>query len=159
MMTAEDLEWVRGNSAEIIGGTGAAITRKRLDTTMPPASYNEEYGEVTDKSEETYTELVLTAKVFWDPSEQFLAKEFGGEIEAAAVVHVKIDDDVAAGDFLVIEGTWYEVFKTVIAALHGHKACAVRKAGERGENTVPGVIDGGAPDTEFYTGPYDGGGA
>lgn len=131
MISAADKAWVKGNSTEIIELTGQSVTRKRLNTGSPPASYDEEYGEVVTKTEETYSDAAVTVKLFWDPSEELLAKEFGGEIEAAAVAHIKADDDVAAGDFLVIDSDWYEVFRVSEAALGGYKAGALRKVTSR----------------------------
>lgn len=134
MIDAADKDWVKANTAEIIGLTGETLLRKRLDTSEPlPASHDADYGEVVDTTEEVFTDLELVGKVFWQPSEKMLVTEFGGIIDAAAVVHTAIADDVVVGDFFIIRGAWYEVFEAKEAPLQGFRALAVRPSRERGE--------------------------
>lgn len=158
MLSAADKAQMAANSVELIGGTGETIVRKRLDTTLPPASYDGDYGEVEVKAEETYLELTLTGKLL-EATEKLLAADFGGQVEADAVVHVGIDDDVAAGDFLVIREQWYEVGTVRESELKSFRACAVRKTSAREGETgpAPQVIDGGTPDSEYLGTPIDGG--
>lgn len=160
MISGADLVWVKGNSIEIIGGTGTAMTRMRLATETAPESYDEDYGEVVSKSEEEYAELALVAKVFWNPDQELVVKEFGGEIEVAAIVHVKADDDVEAGDYLVIDDFWYAVTLVKPAPLGGYRAVAI--SGDRNLARVgPSLgmdIDGGDAESE-YSEEMDGGGA
>ena len=129
MLTDADKAWIKANTEELISGTGELIIRKRLLTTEPPASYDPDYGEVVDKTEEEYADLEFIGKVCWNVTEKLLFKVFGGETVADAIVHVPIADDVLAGDFLVIRDLvpWYEVVKLVEAPLQGFNAAAIRK--------------------------------
>jgi len=137
-----DREMMGATSVEIIGGTGEAMIRARLDTSLRPASFDEDFGEATDKSEEIYLELELTGKVL-ELTEKLMMQDFGGSVDADCVVHVPIGDDVVAGDFLIFREQWYEVGPVRESELKTFRACAVRKTSARMGGAVSG--SGGAP--------------
>lgn len=141
-MTEADREFIRQNSIEIQEGTGESIVRKRLDTTLPPASYDENFGEVGTKAEETYLELELTGKVL-ELTEELMLTDFGGSVDADADVHVPFAADVVTGDFLVIRSQWYSVGPVKESALKSYLACAVTKTAARVGSSVAG--SGGVP--------------
>jgi len=158
MLSDADKAAMAANSVEIIGGTGETIVRKRLDTTLPPASYDEHFGEVGDKSEETYLELELTGKVL-ELTDKLMLTDFGGNVDADADVHVPFGADVVTGDFLVIRGNWFAVGPVKESALKSYLACAVTKTAARTGGTGPAVlvIDGGAPGSTYEGTPIGGG--
>ncbi len=118
-------DFTRQVSTEIILATGQPITRKRLKTQTPPPSYDFDYGEVLNRSEEEFDSIVYTGKVFFNPEEKLLFTDFGGLIEASAIVHFPADCDLRAGDFLIIDGNWFSIRECSIAPLRGYIACAV----------------------------------
>ena len=159
MLSAADKAQMAANSVELIGGTGETIIRKRLDTTLRPAGYDEDYGEATDKTEETYLELTLTGKVL-ELTDKLMLTDFGGNVEADADVHVPYESDVVTGDFLVIRDLWYAVGPVKESALKSYLACAVTKCAARTGVTGPTArfIWGGAPESVYAGTPIGGGG-
>jgi len=166
MLSQADKDFIAQNSAEVIGGSGETIVRKRLDTTLPPASYDEHFGEVGDKSEETYLELELTGKVL-ELTDKLMLTDFGGNVDADADIHVPYESDVVTGDFLVIgargegqgAGVWYEVGPVKESALKSYLACAVTKTAARTGVTGPSArfIWGGDAESVYAGSPIGGG--
>lgn len=125
-MSDADKAFIRGNSVEIQEGTGETIVRKRLDTSVRPASFDADFGEVGVKAEEQYLELELVGKVL-DLSEDLMVTDFGGSVSADAIVHVPFASDVVTGDYLVIRSVWYEVGPAKESALKSYLALAVTR--------------------------------
>jgi hypothetical protein len=121
MITEKDKDWIKENSKEIIEGTGELIIRKRLKTDLPPGSYDSDFGEVVEESEELYDTIEFGGKIFWDITEQMLQEMFGEDKHAEAIVHIPDAVDVKADDILVIRGLEYEVDKLKEAPLRGMK--------------------------------------
>jgi len=158
MLSQADKDRMAANSAEIIGGTGETIVRKRLDTTLRPASYDEDFGEVGVKGEETYLELELTGKVL-ELTDKLMLTDFGGNVDADADVHVPYESDVVTGDFLVIRGNWFAVGPVKESALKSYLACAVTKTKARTGVTGPSArfIWGGDAESVYEGSPIGGG--
>jgi len=127
LISDRDKAAIKQTSADLIAGTGQPMTRFRLLTAEPPESYDPIYGESGDPSEEQYAELELVGKVFWDPQEELLTRDFGGVIEAHADVHVAHDADVLVGDYLDIDNVRYKVNRSVLAPLGGYRALAISR--------------------------------
>ncbi len=119
MMNQDDFNFVKANSQEIIEGTGEMITRRRLKTSVPPDSYDSDFGEVVKEGENEYLVLDFRGKVFWNVTEKILQEIFGAGKTADAYVHVPDATDVQAKDLLVIRGLEYEVAETVEMPLRG----------------------------------------
>ena len=79
MITNKDRDWIKENSKKIIEGSGELIIRKRLKTSLPPDSYDPDYGEVVKESEDQYDQIEFRGKVFWDVTEQLLQETFGAD--------------------------------------------------------------------------------
>ncbi|MCX7731621.1 MAG: hypothetical protein N2248_00425 [candidate division WOR-3 bacterium] len=119
-----DINAIRDASTQIIFATGQLLTRKRLKTPAPP-SFDQDYGEVLNRSEEDFDSIILVGKVFFNPEERLLFSEFGGLIEAAAVVHFPWNADVKIGDFLIIDSNWFIIRQFSTASLRGYLSCAI----------------------------------
>lgn len=119
MMDKNDFDFVKANSQEIIEGSGELITRRRLKTSVPPESYDSDFGEVVKEGENEYLVLDFRGKVFWNVTEKILQEIFGAGKTANAYVHVPDATDVQARDILVIRGLEYEVAETVEMPLRG----------------------------------------
>jgi len=119
MMIKDDFDFVKANSQEIIEGSGELITRRRLKTSVPPESYDSDFGEVVKEGENEYLVLNFRGKVFWNVTEKILQEIFGAGKTANAYVHVPDATDVQARDILVIRGLEYEVAETVEMPLRG----------------------------------------
>lgn len=119
MMNQDDFDFVKANSQEIIEGSGEMITRRRLKTSVPPDSYDSDFGEVVKAGENEYLVLDFRGKVFWNVTEKILQEMFGAGKTADAYVHVPDATDVQAKDILVIRGLEYEVAETVEMPLRG----------------------------------------
>jgi hypothetical protein len=119
MMDKNDFDFVKANSQEIIEGSGELITRRRLKTSVPPESYDSDFGEVVKEGENEYLVLDFRGKVFWNVTEKILQEIFGGGKTADAYVHVPDATDVQVQDILVIRGLNYEVMETVEMPLRG----------------------------------------
>jgi len=119
MMEKSDFDFVKANSQEIIEGSGELITRWRLKTSVPPESYDSDFGEVVKEGENEYLVLDFRGKVFWNVTEKILQEIFGAGKTADAYVHVPDATDVHVQDILVIRGLEYEVKETVEMPLRG----------------------------------------
>ncbi len=121
MMNADDFQFVKDSSRQVIEATGETITRRRLKTVVPPDSYDSDFGEVVKPGENTYDTLDFKGKVFWNVTEKVLQEIFGADKTADAYVHVPIDTDIQALDILVIRGLEYEVKESIEMPLKGMK--------------------------------------
>ena len=119
MMIKDDFDFVKANSQEIIEGSGEMITRRRLKTSVPPESYDSDFGEVVKEGENEYLVLDFRGKVFWNVTEKILQEIFGAGKTADAYVHIPDATDVQVQDVLVIRGLEYEVKETVEMPLRG----------------------------------------
>ena len=121
VITNKDKDWIKENSKEIIEGTGELIMRRRLKTSLPPDSYDSDFGEVVKESEDQYDQIEFRAKVFWDVTEQMLQEMFGADKHAEAIVHIPDAVDVKAKDILFIRGLDYDIAELKEAPLRGMK--------------------------------------
>ena len=160
LLSDADKAWIKANSVDVQEGTGETILRKRLDTELPPASYDEDFGETGVKAEETYLELELTGKVL-ELTDKLMLTDFGGSVDADADVHVPFESDVLTGDFLVIRERWFEVGPVKESALKSYLACAVTKTAARPGATGPTArfIWGGDAESVYAGSPIGGGSA
>jgi hypothetical protein len=119
MMDKNDFDFVKENSKEIIEGSGELITRRRLKTSVPPDSYDSDFGEVVKEGENEYLVLDFRGKVFWNVTEKIMQEIFGAGKTADAYVHIPDATDVQIQDVLVIRGLEYEVKETIEMPLRG----------------------------------------
>jgi hypothetical protein len=126
-MIAADRSAILATSRQLIEAHAQTVTRRRLDTSQVPASYDPDYGEAADKTQETWENLELPAAIFDSPGERALLKSFGEFVECEVLVHVPGDADVLAGDTIGIRGVNYRITRYRKAPLGGFIALALSR--------------------------------
>lgn len=109
------LDDVRLQMKELIedNPVSVSVTRYRMDTGTPPASWDEDYGEVADHSQIQYDQVVLKAQVYYEISEKTLYGVLGGDTEVSCELHFVHDADVCGQDYLEIGEKKLMVFKVI----------------------------------------------
>ena len=159
LLTDAEKAGILATSKEIQGSFSEDLTRRRLDRSELPVSYEPQYGETADKTEEVWDELVLKGSLFFTPGERQLLKEFGEFVECDLLAHVAGDADVLSTDTIVARDAQYKIARLREAPLRGFIALALKLTKPTADTVTPVtvLVDAGWPDSLYPGDPIDGG--